>query len=655
MLNRGFMIQLRTSASFIVGKPAPIEGAVIGMEGEVPTRSPTVSFKPILSVESVACRLRKMKPTLALVRYTSDKKRDVVKIGDISNFSPKSVNDFDPDKIYEVQCSVVRRSDSDLHDEHSKKGYSAKIRLLAASDLSMISHAKSKKEALPPGYADRIRKGMKEQKKEKDQQRQSLKRDKRSLRQSKQENLMEIIKVNLEANSKNTDINISTHIGSESSNETNASDGKTSSIEAGKETDKIELEEVNESIIEAEKKNTSTEIEEKNETIEANKKNRSTEIEEKTETIEWEEKNKTPDIQTDKENESSETKEKDAPATTTDRVAPHLDLPTKRDLFGAGKKGTRSEPEDDSESSDDSGSYQSSEGKIIDLESQICTLQLENQSLKKRVIYLSKHLQYHLDVLNEQADTLENILKLHGETSNIAVTTNTNNWIVVPSPMKSQAIRRGPAQDLEAHTPPKKRACDISSLDLHESKCSAKKSSVTPSKSPKTKNMSKKKTNNSLQPGEVKAEVLANDLLKVLKKEREIQMNEDRTRVCIGNNTWVKRGVWKEKFSKSNGNMKKLVNELAEEVWGLEKCATFSLTGGKSPKNPSATPKQPAPAGKVEAIFGLCRAHLMWQGMVNSDHLDHGVHQCRDWLRSKFNEAARKIKRSDKKKRDEDD
>jgi len=38
----------------------------------------------------------------------------------------------------------------------------------------MISHAKAKKEVLPSGYADRIRKETKEQKKEKDEQRQVL-------------------------------------------------------------------------------------------------------------------------------------------------------------------------------------------------------------------------------------------------------------------------------------------------------------------------------------------------------------------------------------------------------------------------------------------------------------------------------------------------
>ncbi len=72
-----------------------------------------------------------MKPNLALVRYTSDKVRAVVNVSDITRFNPKSVNDFDPKKTYQVMCSVVRRSVSDLHDEQFDEPYPAKILLLA--------------------------------------------------------------------------------------------------------------------------------------------------------------------------------------------------------------------------------------------------------------------------------------------------------------------------------------------------------------------------------------------------------------------------------------------------------------------------------------------------------------------------------------------
>lgn len=60
-------------------------------------------------------------------------------------------------------------------------------------------------------------------------------------------------------------------------------------------------------------------------------------------------------------------------------------------------------------------------------------------------------------------------------------------------------------------------------------------------------------------------------------------------------------------MGKDNGSdvsLSILVNDLAQDVWGWMQCAKLSLTGGISPKSPTAERKPAAPVGAVEAIFG---------------------------------------------------
>ncbi|KAK3914732.1 BEN domain-containing protein 5 [Frankliniella fusca] len=73
-------------------------------------------------------------------------------------------------------------------------------------------------------------------------------------------------------------------------------------------------------------------------------------------------------------------------------------------------------------------------------------------------------------------------------------------------------------------------------------------------------------------------------------------------------NTCLMKEVWKEKLPTCTPNLKKFVNDMAVEVWGMEGCANLSREGGKSPKKHTAPQKPPAAAGKVKASFAslLC-------------------------------------------------
>ena len=48
-----------------------------------------------------------------------------------------------------------------------------------------------------------------------------------------------------------------------------------------------------------------------------------------------------------------------------------------------------------------------------------------------------------------------------------------------------------------------------------------------------------------------------------------------------------------------------------EKIWGFEKCASFSLSGGKSPKTPDALQKDPAPPECVKVLLGKHRVELL--------------------------------------------
>ncbi|KAK3932985.1 BEN domain-containing protein 5 [Frankliniella fusca] len=684
-----------------------------------------------------------MKPQLALVRYTSDKKRDVVNVREISQFHPKTVNDFDSKKVYQVHCSVVRRSESDQHDEHFSEPYPATILLLAATRQSMLAAAKSKREKLPSGYAERVKRELKKlnNSEEKLEKRKSTKELKNALRRSDQERMKDIIITNLEHEKKTEDyseVPTTELVAVDNSNE--ESQLGNSNIPLSQSHDESLDVKANFSADPETEVNSTLPLE----VVECVEETNCGDQEENSNTINsclvkelslpklvGIENKFSPDSHGDHTDSLKAFKGSGQQYTT--ELFPSLSSYGKpsdsnfqpRDLFDS-KKARKSE--EDTETDSMSCSYQSSSSIIKELESKIVSLQLSNQSLKKRNEFLTKSLTSAYHIMLQESEEIQKILTLHGakhimmEQETPTRATN-KSWTVAYSPSKniaspklrtptkirpspqsspmstsktSSTQKRAHKSDLEENlfskrskfsfhdntgnsssqsslmitnsveqTPQKTCGKSNGLLGLSSSKKRSpsksplpSKKSETPSKMKKQKN--KSKSENTLNPGEVKAEVLSNDLLKVLKKEREVQMNENRSKVCIGNNTWIKKGVWKDKFSKTSTNLKKLVNELAEEVWGLAGCGNLSLTGGISPKTPGAAQKPPAPAGKVEAIFGLCRAHLMWQGMTNPDHLNQSLTQCRLYLRNMFNESARKLKREENRakhsteKKDED-
>ncbi|KAJ1529962.1 hypothetical protein ONE63_006690 [Megalurothrips usitatus] len=171
--------------------------------------------------------------------------------------------------------------------------------------------------------------------------------------------------------------------------------------------------------------------------------------------------------------------------------------------------------------------------------------------------------------------------------------------------------------------------------------------------SPSTAKVSKKikkKEEEPLGPDEKDAKSLAPIILSALQDKTLLEQNKENTKIHLGNNIFIKKSVWDTRIKKESVKLSIMVLDLAEEIWGYERCAQLSLTGGISPRTPKAAPKEAAPRGVVEVIKGVYRAKLIYQGMTNEAHINNAVAKdCLNSLRMKFRDSMRKLN-SEKKK-----
>lgn len=64
---------------------------------------------------------------LAVVYFPSDKLKNVIPVKDIVDLpQPKGIDDFEPNRLYSINCQVLRREDSDT----TEKPFNGKILLL---------------------------------------------------------------------------------------------------------------------------------------------------------------------------------------------------------------------------------------------------------------------------------------------------------------------------------------------------------------------------------------------------------------------------------------------------------------------------------------------------------------------------------------------
>jgi len=70
-----------------------------------------------------------MRPTLAAARFSTEKKIYVVSVKSVIDFSPKTDQDFDPNKEYDVNWPILKRQDSGT--SATEEPFKARILLLA--------------------------------------------------------------------------------------------------------------------------------------------------------------------------------------------------------------------------------------------------------------------------------------------------------------------------------------------------------------------------------------------------------------------------------------------------------------------------------------------------------------------------------------------
>ncbi|KAJ1528919.1 hypothetical protein ONE63_007288 [Megalurothrips usitatus] len=164
---------------------------------------------------------------------------------------------------------------------------------------------------------------------------------------------------------------------------------------------------------------------------------------------------------------------------------------------------------------------------------------------------------------------------------------------------------------------------------------------VASSSSQKKKKLSAGQT---LGPNQQNHQALSEMLLKVLKGEMNL-VGDGKGKVHLGNDVWVKEAAWKSSIAPPTISLSLTVKNAAHEIWGLKKCATFSVTGGKSPKCTNAL-KEAAPIAGVEVIYAIFRAKMVLQGVTNDSILEANVKSlAKQALREKFQDCGRKLVR----------